>query len=266
MFEFLFSKKKTADVFPNYPPFEAIEIDIHSHLIPGIDDGSPDVYTSVDMIKEMRHLGFKKIVTTPHISELYPNTSDSILDGLIQLKRELKNQKIDMEVSVAAEYMINDVFEEMIQANTPLLTLPQNHILVEMPHFSEPVNLFKVLSLLTAKGYTPVLAHPERYRHYNGNILQYERLKNYGCRFQVNILSLVGYYGQTVCDCAWVLLNNRMVEFVGSDLHHHRHLAAFNNNMTTETQHLLNNYPFQNRRLFKSLKILPEMKVMNYEL
>jgi protein-tyrosine phosphatase len=244
MFEFLFSKKKASDVFPNYPPFEAIEIDIHSHLIPGIDDGSPDVYTSVDMIKEMRNLGFKKIVTTPHISELYPNTSDSILDGLIQLKRELKNQRIDMEVSVAAEYMINDVFEEMIQANTPLLTLPQNHILVEMPHFSEPVNLFKVLSLLTAKGYTPVLAHPERYRHYNGNILQYERLKNYGCRFQVNILSLVGYYGQTVCDCAWVLLNNRMVEFVGSDVHHHRHLAAFNNNMTTETQHLLNNYPF----------------------
>jgi protein-tyrosine phosphatase len=263
MFDFLFSKKKMTAAHFNYPPFEAIEIDIHSHLIPGIDDGSPDVYTSVEIIKELRQLGFKKLVTTPHISELYPNNSDSILDGLIQLKRELKVQKVDMEVSVAAEYMINDVFEEMIQSDVPLLTLPQNHILIEMPHFSEPVNLFKVLSLLIAKGYTPVLAHPERYRHYNGNMLQYERLKGYGCRFQVNILSLVGYYGQSVCDCAWTLLNNRLIEFVGSDVHHHRHLASFNEKMTTETQHLLNNYPFQNRRLFRSLKILPELKALD---
>jgi protein-tyrosine phosphatase len=259
MFDFLFTKKKRRDVFLNYPPFEAIEIDIHSHLIPGIDDGSPDVLTSVELIRELRNLGFKKIVTTPHISELYPNNSDSILDGLNQLTKELKSQKIDIEVSVAAEYMINDVFEEMIQADLPLLTLPQKHILVEMPHFSEPVNLYKVIALLIAKGYTPVLAHPERYRHYNGNMLQYERLKSYGCRFQVNILSLVGYYGQTVNECALALLNNRMIEFVGTDLHNHRHLHSFQDNMTPETQHLLNNYPFQNRRLFKSLKILPEL-------
>ncbi len=259
MFEFLFAKKRAKEIIIDYPPFEALEIDIHSHLIPGIDDGSPDVFTSVDLIRELRDLGFKKLITTPHINELYPNTNDSIFDGLIQLKNELKNETIDVEISVAAEYMINDVFEQMILDDVPLLTLPQNHILVEMPHFSEPVNLHKVLSLLISKGYTPVLAHPERYRHYNGNLIQYERLKSYGCRFQVNILSLVGYYGRTVHDCAWTLLDNRLIEFVGSDLHNYRHLQAFKDNMSAECQHLLNNYPFQNRRLFKSLKILPEL-------
>ncbi len=259
MFEFLFTKKTPREIGIGYPPFEAIEIDIHSHLIPGIDDGAPDVWTSIDLIRKMRSLGFKKIITTPHISELYPNNVNSILDGLILVKNELTNQNLDIEITVAAEYMINDIFEQMIESNAELLTLPQNHILIEMPHFSEPINLYRVLKSLISKGFTPVLAHPERYRHYNGNLLHFEKLKNYGCKFQVNLLSIVGYYGQTVHDCAWSLLNNRMVEFIGSDVHHERHIDCFKKNMTSDCQLLLNNYPFQNKNLFKSLSVFPKI-------
>lgn len=254
MFEFLFTKKKAKEIGIGYSPFETIEIDIHSHLIPGIDDGASDVRTSIDLIRKMRNLGFKKIITTPHISELYPNNVNSILDGLIQLKNELNNETIDVEITVAAEYMVNDVFEEMLVSDMEFLTLPQNHILIEMPHFSEPMNFYRVLSLLVSKGFTPVLAHPERYRHYNGNLLQYEKLKSYGCLFQVNLLSILGYYGQTVHDCAWNLLTHKMIEFIGSDVHHERHLDCFRKTITPECQRLLNHYPFQNKKFFKSQK------------
>ena len=254
MFEFLFTKKKAKEIGIGYSPFEAIEVDIHSHLIPGIDDGAPDVRTSIDLIRNLRNLGFKKIITTPHISELYPNNVNSVLDGLILLKHELNNETIDVEISVAAEYMINDFFEEMLFSDVEFLTLPQNHILIEMPHFSEPMNLYRVLSKLVSKGFTPVLAHPERYRHYNGNLLHFEKLKNSGCLFQVNLLSILGYYGQTVHDCAWNLLNHRMIEFIGSDVHNERHLECFKKNITSECQYLLNNYPFQNKNFFKTQK------------
>ncbi len=252
MFEFFFTKKKAHEIGLYYYPFQTIEVDIHSHLIPGIDDGAPDVKTAIELVRNLRDLGFKKIITTPHVSELYPNTINSVLDGLIQLKNELNTLTIDVEITVAAEYMINDVFEEMLVSNSEFLTLPQNHILVEMPHFSEPLNLHRVISLLVAKGFTPVIAHPERYRHYNGNLLQYKKLKDYGCTFQVNLLSILGYYGQTVRDCAWLLLNNRMIEFIGSDVHHSRHIDFLKINMPPECQHLINNYPFQNKNVFKT--------------
>jgi protein-tyrosine phosphatase len=252
MFDFLFAPKKQKNFIDLYPIFEAIEIDIHSHLIPGIDDGSPDIGTSVNLIREMVDLGFKNIITTPHISELYPNENTSILNGLQELNKQLKRQNIDIEISVAAEYMINDVFEQKVLSGVPLMTLPNNHILVELSHISEPVNLYKVISALIDRGYTPILAHPERYRYYSNNLMHYQKLINSGCRLQVNALSLDGYYGRMVSDCAWTLLNNYMIEFIGSDIHHLKHVAFFKHNMSQKTQQLLNNYPFQNKKFAKS--------------
>lgn len=254
MLDFLFPKKhqQKSSGFRTYPLFEAIEVDIHSHLIPQIDDGSKSLSTSMELIKQLRELGIRKLITTPHISELYPNDGDSILDGLIQLTRQIKIEGVDIELSVAAEYMINDIFEAAIQNDIPLLTLPNKHILIEMPHLSEPVNLFKVLTMLKAKGYTPVLAHPERYRFYDKNLVHFEKLKRYGCLFQVNVLSLVSYYGSSVADCAWTLLNNKLIDFVGTDLHHQRHLEAIKEGMNDRCQHILDTYPFKNKHLFKT--------------
>ena len=253
MFDFLFPKKLHRHISAY---FEAVEVDIHSHLLPAIDDGSPNLDVSMQLIRQMCELGFKKIITTPHISELYPNNGDSVLDGLYKVNRQLKVEGIKVELTVGAEYMINDIFEQLIISDEPLLTLPNKHILVEMPHLSEPVNLYKVLSLLKSKGYTPVLAHPERYRFYNKNLTQYEKLKDYGCLFQVNMLSMVGYYGSAVSDCAWLLLNEEMIDFIGSDLHHQRHIEAINNGMNTACQRILNYYPFKNKSLFG--RIVPQ--------
>ena len=116
--------------------FGPIVMDIHSHLIPGIDDGSSDLVTSLNMIKQMREMGLKKIVTTPHISELYPNDPDTIFDGLIRLKQLIRYEGVDVELTAAAEYMINDMFEQAILSDVPLLTLSKRHVLIEMPHMS----------------------------------------------------------------------------------------------------------------------------------
>jgi protein-tyrosine phosphatase len=257
MFDFLFFNKSKKSVFSGF--FDSIEVDIHSHLIPMVDDGSPDLTSSIHLIKQMHDLGLKKIITTPHISELYPNSNDAILDGLIRLRKELKKQAINVELSVAAEYMVNDIFERMILSEEPLLTLPERHVLIEMPHISEPVNLYKVLSLLKKKGYTPILAHPERYRFYNRNLFDYEKLKSYGCLFQMNILSLVGYYGHSISACSWTLLNNKMIDFIGSDIHHDKHIDAIKDGITFECQQLLHTYPFKNKAFFGCLK--PEKKI-----
>jgi tyrosine-protein phosphatase YwqE len=251
MFEFLFTKTRPRPISVAYPPFEAVEVDIHSHLIPGVDDGAPDIATALSLMRHMQHLGFRKIITTPHISELYPNSHQTILAGLAQLQRAAAEENLNLEFSLAAEYMINDMFEEKVANDEPLLTLPKRHILIEMSHLSEPVNLYSVLSLLITKGYTPILAHPERYRCYNGNMMYYEIIKSYGCRLQVNALSLVGYYGKQVADCAWSLINHRMADFIGSDIHHHRHLEAISQGISADLQHVLLNYPFQNKQLFK---------------
>ena len=252
MFDFLFKSKKQKEWVPLYPVFEAIEVDIHSHLIPDVDDGAPNMETSVELIREMMDLGFKSITTTPHISELYPNENSLLLNRLYDLNKQLKREKIDIEINVAAEYMINDVFEQKVLSGEPLMTLANNHILVELSHISEPVNLYKVIAMLIERGYVPILAHPERYRYYNNNLMQFQKLINCGCHLQVNALSLDGYYGRMVSDCAWALLNNYMIDFIGSDIHHPRHIETMRNNISPKSQQLLNTYPFQNKKLSMS--------------
>jgi protein-tyrosine phosphatase len=252
MFDFLFSSKKQKIETYLYPIFEAVEVDIHSHLLPNIDDGSPDMETSIQLIREMVDLGFRSIITTPHISELYPNDNTIIQQTLNQLKTQLKREQIDIEINVAAEYMVNDVFEQKILSGEPLMILPNNHILIELSHISEPVNLYKVINLLIERGYTPILAHPERYRYYNNNLAQFQKFINCGCHLQVNALSLDGYYGRMVSDCAWALLNNYMIEFIGSDIHHLKHIDVFKNNISPKAQHIFNNYHFQNKKLVQN--------------
>jgi protein-tyrosine phosphatase len=246
MLDFLFNKKNIKNDF-NY--FEAIEVDIHSHLIPYIDDGSPNLLTSISLMREMKELGFNKLITTPHISELYQNNDNSILDGLILLKKHIKSSFLGLELTVAAEYMVNDIFEEKLKNNENLLTLPNKHILIEMSHLNEPNNFHNVLAILKAKGYTPVLAHPERYRFYDKSLAEYQSLKNYGCLFQINFLSLLGYYGQSIKECAWLLINSNLIDFVATDIHHQGHIDAIKHGMTHACQHLLNNYPFMNKNL-----------------
>jgi len=181
--------------------------------------------SSISYIKELQQLGYRKIITTPHIlSGLYPNTPDVILSGLDNLKKELAALQIDIEVHAAAEYFIDEYFQTLLREKQPLLTLKDNLVLVEVSMLTAPLDLQDVLFEMQMQHYQPVLAHPERYIYLRSRIEYFDELKNAGAQFQLNLLSLTGYYGAHARDLAEYLLEKGMYDYAGTDLHGHRHL------------------------------------------
>ena len=185
---FFFKKKEIplTDFFPKG------FVDIHSHLLPGIDDGAKDLDESIALIEKMSSFGIKNFVTTPHIlGDVYPNTPQIINAKLKIVQKELvKRNRIDITIKAAAEYMLDEQFLTLVENDQPLLTLKDNLVLVEMSYFSPPINLYDMLFQLQLKGYKPVLAHPERYNSYHNNFRIFTKLKSAGCLFQLNLLSL----------------------------------------------------------------------------
>jgi tyrosine-protein phosphatase YwqE len=222
----LFKKKKEEHLSVTID-YSGLGIDMHSHLLPGIDDGSPDSITSVNYIKKMMELGYRKFICTPHIyPDLYPNTSETINAALQVLKSRLKEEQVDVEVHAAAEYFIDDLFADRLRNDEPLLTIHKNYVLVEISFMQAPTDLKNILFDMIVKGYQPVLAHPERYNYYHSRKEVYHRFKDQGCLLQVNLLSLSGYYGRGVQDAAHYLVDQKLVDLIGTDLHHERHLEA----------------------------------------
>ena len=201
-------------------------IDIHSHLLPGIDDGATDLNTSMALIERMASFGIQNFITTPHIlGDVYPNTPEIIKNKLATVKKELENRNItDVSITAAAEYMLDEQFSMLLEDDAPLLTLKDNLVLVEMSYFSPPINLFEILFQLQLKGYKPVLAHPERYFSYHKDYKSFAKLKTAGCLFQLNLLSLTEHYGLGVQKTAYKLISDNMYDFVGTDTHHQNHL------------------------------------------
>lgn len=207
--------------------FSMLGVDMHSHLLPGLDDGVATLQDAVSFIQQLHELGYQKLITTPHVlSGLYPNSPETILPKLNELKQALQQQNIPVQIEAAAEYMVDADFETYIQSGKPLLTFGENNILIEMSYVSPSTNIEQVIFNLRMKGLQPVLAHPERYNYYHRNFEKYERLKDLGCIFQVNLLSLSGYYGKMVKITAEKLMKNNMIQLAGTDLHHQRHIDA----------------------------------------
>lgn len=206
-----------------------LKTDMHSHLIPKIDDGADSLETSVELIKGMMSLGYSKLITTPHIQgEFYQNSAETIFPGLEQLKRELKKQNITIEIEAAAEYLIDEKFGEKLAARN-LLTFGKNYLLVEMSYFNEYPHWKDYFFDLQIAGYKIILAHPERYSYFFKNFGKYEELKDRGVIFQINISSLAGYYSGEVKKIAERLIENNMVELAGSDMHNLNYLEALKN-------------------------------------
>lgn len=196
-------------------------VDIHSHLLPGIDDGAHNLEQSILMIKKMRAIGIQHFITTPHIlGEVYPNTPE-IIDKKLQLvKQELINKGInDVTIQAAGEYMIDNQFYELIKKEN-LLTLKDNYLLVELSFYNPPFNLNDLIFEIQLAGYQPILAHPERYVYWQKNYAMFETLKNKGCLLQINLLSLTKHYGKDVYKTAEYLINKGLADFVGTDVHH----------------------------------------------
>lgn len=216
----LFNKEK-----PAVYSLDWLHTDMHSHLIPGIDDGAPDVEASVELIKGFINLGYKKIITTPHILwEMYPNTPEIIQKGLETVRAELAAQNLDIEISAAAEYFIDEHFVQALQQKETLLTLKDRLVLVEISTVTAPFDFKEVLFELQMQGYQPVVAHPERYIYLKNNRTIFEDLKDAGCLLQLNLLSLIGHYGVGVQELAEYLIKKEYYDFVGTDLHHAKHL------------------------------------------
>lgn len=209
---------------PALPDFSALGTDLHSHLLPGIDDGSPDLETSLALIQELKGLGFSRIFTTPHVmSDFYPNTRTVILRKKDEVQEALEASGIDIEFGAAAEYYLDPNFAGMLKGEH-LLTLPGNRVLVEMSFYQAYRDLHRIIFDLQMKGYRPILAHPERYPYYR-SAEDYENLKAMGCALQINLLSLTGYYGKPVQSAAKTILGLGLADFLATDLHHVRHAA-----------------------------------------
>lgn len=204
-----------------------LEVDLHSHLIPNIDDGSQSIDQSLEMIQALSSLGVKKIITTPHIHPRYPNTPEIIMIGLKKLQDELVKTNIQIEVEAAAEYYVDESFREKVQNDDQILSFGNRKVLVEAPFQNKPIYFESVIFDLKSKGYHPVLAHPERYHFLEGSLEWLHELKEIGVLFQVTLGSISGYYGTIPARIGSQLLKLGMVDFLGSDLHRFSHLDFY---------------------------------------
>ena len=221
MFSFLKPKARLIDLIPsNY-------VDIHSHVLPGIDDGAKTIEDSKFLLENMIEFGFSKIITSPHtIENIWNNTPDSILTALNITKENLTDLTEKVNLKAASEYILDDYFLSLVKEKN-VLTLKDNFVLVEMSYINPPIQLFDIIFEMQVAGYIPVLAHPERYMFYHNNFNQYQKLKKAGCYFQMNLLSATGYYGKEVAKITNELLKKNMIDFVGSDFHHKHHIESF---------------------------------------
>ncbi len=200
--------------------------DIHCHILPGIDDGSPDVDTSIELIQRMLSWGINRIIATPHVTQAsFENTPETMSNALKSLNEALKNKNIEIDIIHSAEYRIDELFITQLNNGT-IVPFPNNYLLVENSFIQEPWNLDQLLFDLKVKGYRPILAHPERYMYYYSKKDRYKTIHSTGTKFQINILSIAGYYGKEEKRIAMELIEKGFVDFIGTDLHNHRHADA----------------------------------------
>jgi len=217
--------------------FSVLKTDIHSHLIPGIDDGSQTIDESIELISGLKDLGFSKLITTPHImSDFYRNNSEIINDGLYNVRNALKKNNLDIPIEAAAEYYIDFEFQKRIKKKE-FLVFGEKYILVELPFIDEPQGLHEIIFNLQLNGYNIVLAHPERYSYYT--IKDYQSFVEKGIFLQINLLSLVGYYSDEVKKKSELLVRNNLVSFVGTDCHNIRHIKILKECFTNPIWHNL---------------------------
>ena len=220
----------------NIKDYSFLKTDMHSHLIPGIDDGAKTVSDSVEMIKELLNLGVEKIITTPHImQEYYPNTPEIILSGLEKVKAALRAEGIAIGIEAAAEYNLDENFTALLQSNAPLLTFSDNHILIELSTLAEPIGWRESIFQLNAMGYKPILAHPGRYLYFSDPLTVFTNLHDQGCQLQLNLFSLAGRYGKQQQQLAYRLLNAGLVDYLGTDLHRLSQLPMLKNLLSDRT-------------------------------
>ncbi|WP_237249516.1 tyrosine-protein phosphatase [Sphingobacterium faecale] len=226
IFSNLFGKAQRETKVRTLGKLAFLEVDMHNHLLPGIDDGSQSVEQSMALIKGLHGIGFEKFICTPHIMEgVHPNTKSTIGAAQQLLNKELRAVNSKVEIFAAAEHMIDEGLEALLKKDN-LCVMPGGYVLIEMSYLSESKALFQTILDIQNLGYKPILAHPERYNYYHYNFDMYKRIKDAGCLLQLNLLSISRYYGTEVKVAALTMIKSGMYDFVGTDTHHEKHLAA----------------------------------------
>ena len=223
MLSLLKSKPKLSDLIPSG------YVDIHSHVLPGIDDGAQKIKDAEFLLESMIDFGFSKVITTPHtMKNVWDNTTETIKNVHHLVQDELPELSKKVALNCASEYFLDENLMQLVQREN-LLTLKDNFILIEMSYLNAPIQLYDFLFELQLKGYHLVLAHPERYNYFHSKKKEFAKLKKAGCLFQLNLLATVGYYGKNVAETAKYLLKKDLYDFTGSDIHHKNHIKAFQN-------------------------------------
>lgn len=244
LFSTLF-KKKSPELFD----LSIIGVDMHSHLIPGIDDGSRSMDETIAMLAKFESLGYKKIITTPHImQEVYPNTSAIINNGLKQVQETAKSLGLTIEIEAAAEYYFDDHLIELIK-NNDVLSFGDNYVLVEFSFHTPPIFESQLFFEMQMAKYKPILAHFERYLYFHESLDKAREFREKGVNIQVNLNSLTGHYGPQVRKQAEKLIDANLVDFVGSDCHRMQHLMMLEEHLSNPYFHKLGKLNLKNGEL-----------------
>jgi len=215
MFNIFKRKKEDVKLFYN--------TDVHCHILPGVDHGAQDVEQSLEMLRAEQAMGINRVICTSHVTaETFENTPQSLTAAGEVLKQAIADAGMDMEIHVSAEYRVDEYFEKEYAAGH-ILPMPGNYLLLENSFQQELLELDQLLFDVQVKGYKPILAHPERYSYYTSRRKRFTQLHNAGVKFQINILSLTGYFGAGARDNVIWLIKNQMVDFLGSDMHSVEH-------------------------------------------
>ncbi len=256
LFTFLSTLANMFNFFKKAPEridFQFLGIDIHSHLLPGLDDGSANLDTSIALIADLHEAGFHSFICTPHIfMELYPNDDSTITPALQSVQGHEYITRNNIKVAAAAEYMTNIDFLDIVDQRKHIMTLPGNYVLIEMSYIAKTPDIENYIFKLNAIGYKPILAHPERYLFYHGDLNEVKRLKDLGCLLQLNLLSATDGYGRGVKKAAISMLEKGWYDLAATDCHHHRHINGLKDvKLWGKTYKQVKEYPFKNMELFQ---------------
>jgi len=245
-------KRQILSLFKNTAPatdYSALGVDMHSHLLPGIDDGAEDLEESLDLIRALRKLGYRHLITTPHVyQEYFPNTTAVIREKEAEVKAAIAQEGIDVTLQAAAEYMLDEGFAARLQ-DDDLLTLGERHVLVELGFLAEPPGVEETFFELRTKGYRPVLAHAERYLYLADDLDRFARLREMGVWLQLNLLSFTGHYGSPVQKLAKRLLKAGYIDLLGTDCHHLAHTMLLKKALKEKGMQKLLKQEWKNREL-----------------
>ena len=233
------------------PIFEALGTDMHCHLIPRVDDGSKCIKESIECLNTLAAVGYKKVIITPHFQHpRFDNDEDDICRRFEEAKRQAAEAGVEIEIAgIGGEYRIDSGFKNRLE-NPRFLKVGGKYVLVEFSLHQQMMGVDEMIFDMQMNGYEVILAHPERYPYLNVQGDRMEQLKNQGVYFQINALSLGGFYGDEARIKAFEMLERGWVEFMGTDTHNTMYAKALidlsNNRKVAK---VLEKYEFKNKEL-----------------